>query len=277
MQYSERLNEIPDRRVNADPNRPRAITSLFSVPPFRVKQAALAAMLYIAVMIPVVGAQTSATGAKKVSPAPTSPKATTAPKAQPRGMLTQGGKAYVRIKEFEAEARKNASPPGEAQTFRFGDSLKLEAKWEGPPSYWLVSDGKGGPQSWIPGYLLTPSVAEIEMLRNKKRIPETMTYIYDTTIGGKVGAKQHGRVHMPGFGFVATINGDEGVDITDQGSSQVAIRGDAVVFDEAVVKQVWVHPMIFSDGTHKFPMAAGKLFYCTDEGGGGKFDVIVLP
>ncbi len=198
-------------------------------------------------------------------------------KPQLRRVLMLGGMAYVRIKEFEGESRKNASPEGKAQTLRFGDAVKLEAKRDGPPAYWLVSDGKGGSQSWIPGYLLTPSVAEVDMLRSRNRIPETMTYIYEQIIDGKVDARQHGRVHMPGFGFVATITGDEGVEITDQGSSQVAIQSNAVVFDEAVVKQVWAAPMIFSDGNRRFPMAAGKMFYCTDGAGAGKFDVMVLP
>jgi hypothetical protein len=232
----------------------------------------------IAVMIGAAGAQSSGTGAKNGAPTPASPKAITPQKAQLRGGLTQNGKAYVRIKEFETESRKNANPEGAAQTFRFGDAVRLEAKRDGPPTYWLVSDGKGGLQSWIPGYLLTPSAAEISMLRSRSRIPETMTYIYEEPVeGGEPDARQHGRVHLPGTSFIVTINGDEGVSITDQGSSQVAIRGNAIVFDEKVVKQKWAAPMIFSDGKQRVPMAAGKMFYCTDDKGAGKFDVIVLP
>ena len=196
--------------------------------------------------------------------------------------LTEGGVAYVRIKEFDSEPMKVAKPQGMAQKFKFADTVKLAVKWGGQsryPNYWLVSDGKDGPQSWIPEYLLTPSAAEIDMLRNKNRIPESMTFIYDQVgDGGKSETLQHGKVRLPGTPIVAMLTGG-GVQVTDQGSSQVAFRGNAVVFDESVFKQpAWASgPIVFSDGTNKFEMAAGKIFYCTDGTGAGKFDHLDLP
>lgn len=183
--------------------------------------------------------------------------------------LKQGGEAYVRIKTFDAE--KNG------QTLKFADKVKLDDERAGPPIYWSVSDGKGGPKSWIPAYLLTPSLAEIDMLRTRNRIPESMTFFYEQIIDGRSQTRQHGRVHLPGTPIIATLTAG-GVSVTDQGSAQVAFRGNAVIFDASVLKQpAWVYPIVFSDGTRSLPMAAGKIFYCTDEEGAGKFDCLELP
>jgi len=275
MPYSKGPTGSSDERESTGVKRPRAARSLFAVRARRVEIALPIVILVLTAMVQLACRQDS----KSSTPTPTGEKTAATQKVQVRGVLQQGGKAYVRIKEFHAESRKTARPKGEAQVFHFGDAVELDARQDVGPTYWLVSDGKGGPQSWIPGYLLTPSIAEIDMLRDKNRVPETMTYIYEQTVaGGKFDARQHGRVHLPGTPIVATINGDEGVAITDQGSSQVAFRGNAVVFDEAVFKQeAWAFPMVFSDGNRKVPMAAGKMFYCTEAAGDGKFDILELP
>jgi len=186
--------------------------------------------------------------------------------------MSPGGKAFVRIKEFTASE-------GETQTFRFGDVVKLESKGEGGLVFWEVSNGKGGPKSWVPEYLLTPYATEIELLRRKGCIPKSMTYVYeDHKDDGTWDSFQHGRVHLPGTPIVTTITDHKGVDISGDGSSQVAFVGNATVFDRAVFwHQEWALPMIFSDGKSKVRMAPGLMFYCTSDSRDGTFQIIELP
>ena len=58
----------------------------------------------------------------------------------------------------------------------FGEIIKLIQKKDGVPSVWLVAKEKD--QAWIPAHLLTVNKAEIDFLKNKDRIPVTMTFVY---------------------------------------------------------------------------------------------------
>src|ERR1035438_5326682 len=135
MPYSEKLNGNWDRRESTRLERPQTTGNLFPVLPLRLKKSAPIAMLGIAIMLQVACTQVSKSG----PPTSASEKAAATEKAQTHGVLKQGGKAYVRIKEFRAESRKTARPKGEAQTFRFGDAVELETKRDGPQAHWLRS------------------------------------------------------------------------------------------------------------------------------------------
>ena len=104
-------------------------------------------------------------------------KSTAAAVVKPKPTLAEGGKAYLRIKEYQAKADKSA-PKGAAATLAFGDAVILVAKKDGLPAFWVASKGPDAPPVLIPAYLLTPSEEEIGSLRSKDRIPQTMSFLY---------------------------------------------------------------------------------------------------
>ena len=195
--------------------------------------------------------------------------------AAPAGLtLAEGGKAFVRVKEYQAKPIERASPQGNATSFKFGDQVKFQAKPDGRPTFWLVSDGKGGPPASLPAYLLTPNESEITLLKTKDRIPESMTFVYEKIINGNQNAIcLYGRCRMGPFEADS-----EGLAASNQGSKQVAFKGNGIVFDESAIKHTWRSPMVFSNGSTTFEMAVGKIFYCTyfNGDGIGTFDCVDL-
>jgi hypothetical protein len=96
---------------------------------------------------------------------------------KPKPTLVESGKAYLRIKEYQAKADRSATPKGATTTFVFGDAVTLvKKKKDGLPAFWLASKGPDDQPVLIPGYLLTPSQGEINSPRSKDRIPQTMSF-----------------------------------------------------------------------------------------------------
>ncbi|MCQ4575028.1 MAG: hypothetical protein NOU37_07280 [Candidatus Brocadiales bacterium] len=231
------------------------------------------------------------TMAQKVeASAKTSEKATKANSA----VLTAGGTAYVRVKQYftlsgEPTVRdslggigyvlKNLNPAGAVAiiakptendaTFSFGDAVTLIEKKDGLPTMWLVA--KAQTKVWIPAYVLTANKAEIDFLKENNRIPETMSYIYDDE-----GRKVWG-VFIGGFGNSFVVDSYGMVLMAyAEGTSPFAIKGNAVVFDESVMKKTWEKPPVFNSAKKAFKLTPSCLYYCVSEGDKSAFECIDL-
>jgi len=181
--------------------------------------------------------------------------------------LHAGGSVYLRIKEYVSKPIEDAKPKGIEVKFTFGENVKLIQKKDDLPTLWLVS--KEQSQAWIPAYLLTANKAEIDFFKKNNRIPQTMTFIYvkDDIV------KVWGIVRM-GFFVVDS----QGMAASAEGSSQVAFKGNAILFDESSVKYSWKNPMVFSKGKEAYKLTSNRIYYCVskDEDGKASFDCIDL-
>ena len=189
------------------------------------------------------------------------------PKKEQLPTFVEGSTAYIRVKEYAAKPLEDATPKGAETTLNFGQTVKLIQQKDGPPTMWLVSMEKG--PAWVPSYLLTVNKAEIAFLKKNDRIPATMTFIYkkDDII------KVWGLVRL---GFLVVDS--QGLATSADGSSQVAFKGNGVLFDESAVKHAWKNPMIFSKGNTTYKVKSACLYYCVavDDTGNGSFDCIDL-
>lgn len=189
------------------------------------------------------------------------------PKKEQFPAFVEGNTAYIRVKEYTAEPSKDTTPKGVETTLTFGQTVKLIHQKDGPPTMWLVQMEKG--QTWVPAYLLTVNKAEIDFLKMKDRIPETMTFIYKKDDIIRVwGLVRYGFLVVDSRGLAASADG----------SSQVAFKGNGVLFDESAVKHDWKNLMIFSRGNTTYKVKSGYLYYCVavDDTGKGSFDCIDL-
>jgi len=178
-------------------------------------------------------------------------------KMEPRALI-EGGTAYIRVKEFTSGSQKGWVPQGGEAKLAFGDPVTLvKKKDKDSPNnpFWLVSTSAGA-QEWIPAYLLTSSQVEINSLRDKGRIPQTMSFFYEGSAGEAI--RLAGAADF--FSFETT---SDGVPASNQGSDQVAIEGNGVVFDQSAAKHDWKMPMIFSDGKRVWKIDANLMWYCT--------------
>ncbi|MGI0016643.1 MAG: hypothetical protein ACREBU_24735, partial [Nitrososphaera sp.] len=179
-------------------------------------------------------------------------------------VLTTGETAYVRVKQYstlsgEPSVRdsfggtgyvlRNLNPEGAVApiamptendaTFSFEDTVKLIEKKGGLPTMWLVA--KAEKKVWIPAYILTANKPEIEFLKENKRIPETMSYVY------KDGNWNVWGIIIGGLGDSFVID-SHGLPLASyaEGTSPFAVKGNGVVFDESIVKETWEHPPVFN-------------------------------
>lgn len=187
-------------------------------------------------------------------------------------LLVEGGTAYIRIKEYTVKPLEDAVPKGDEMNLSFGQTIKIVKKKDGLPTMWLVSKEKE--KAWIPEYLITANKAEIRFLEMHHRIPETMTFIYNYK---DQGIKVWGRVKFR-FSLGALVLDGQGLAASADGSFQVALKGNAVLFDESAVKYTWKNPMIFRKGNTTYPVKLACLYYCdeVDDTGEGSFDCIDL-
>jgi hypothetical protein len=181
--------------------------------------------------------------------------------------LAEGGTAYIRVKECSAKPIEDATPKGDEAKFAFAEEVKLNRKKEGLPALWLVSRDKV--QAWVPAYVLTANKAEISFLKDKDRIPQTMTFMYSKDEILKVW----GRINM-GF-YVVESKGMAMLDYAE-GSSPVAFKGNAVLFDESAAKRAWKKPVVFAKGNIAYKPTTTHLYYCISEGDKPAFDCIDL-
>lgn len=181
-------------------------------------------------------------------------------------LLVEGNAAYIRVKECAAKPLEDATPKGIETKFTFGQTIKLIKRKDGRPTMWLVSNEKD--QAWIPEYLLAPNKREIDFLQKNERIPATMAFVYKE---GEI--KVWGRVRFGPF-----IVDSQGLAASADGSSQVALKDNAVLFDESAVKHAWKNPMVFSKGNTTYKVESACLYYCVgvDDAGKGSFDCIDL-
>ncbi len=207
-------------------------------------------------------------------------------------VLTTGATAYVRVKQYSTlsgepttrdslggtgYALKNLNPSGAMApiakptendaTFSFGDTVTLLEKKGGLPAMWLVA--KAQTKVWIPTYVLTANKAELDFLKKNNRIPETMSYVYDED-GWKVWGVIIGGIANS---FVVDSHGMALMDYAE-GTSPFAIKGNAVVFDESVVKKTWKKPAVFNSAKKAFKLSPSCLYYCVSEGNRTAFECI---
>ncbi len=193
------------------------------------------------------------------------------PKREQLPTFTEGSTAYIRIKEYKAQPQEHAGIKGTETTVSFGQAVKLLQRTDGHQKMWLVMAEQV--QAWLPAYLLAPNKAEIEFLRKNERIPATMTFFYKPK--GDDDIKVHGRVRC-----IWGLCDFQGVSVpaSDETMMNVALKGNAVVFDDTAVKHAWMHPIIFGKGTKTYKVKPACLYYCVDVDDTGKksFDCIDL-
>jgi len=139
-------------------------------------------------------------------------------KMEPRA-LVEGGTAYVRVKEYWAQPRKEWVPAGGEAKLAFGEAVTLikKAEKDGPNNMFWLTSRKTGDQVWIPAYLLTSSEVEIASLKDERRIPETMRFFYEKPGVGPI--RVAGAAHIVPF-----ITLSDGMPASDQGADTRLIQ-----------------------------------------------------
>lgn len=181
-----------------------------------------------------------------------------------------GGTGYV-LNNLHPEGVEApiAKPTENDASFSFGETLKLIEKKDGLPTFWLVA--KAQTNIWVPAYILTANKAEVEFLRAKGRIPETMAFVYDDG-NWKVWGTLIG-----GIGRSAVMD-SHGIVMMDypEGTSPFAFKGNAVVFDASITKAKWDKPPVFDTEKKAFELSSAYLYYCVGEGDKLAFECIDL-
>jgi len=106
---------------------------------------------------------------------------------------------------------------------------------------------------------------EIASLKDKGRIPATMSFFYE---------RQGSETFIAGANHILPfISISEGFPASNQGSDQVAIKGNGVVFDPTAVSHKWGMPMVFSNGSKTWELSSNLMCYCisVDETKGGGY------
>ena len=180
--------------------------------------------------------------------------------------LTKDSQAYLRVREYVTQVRAGADPNGKEIDLGFGTMVKLLKRDGTVPSVWLVSTSSG--QAWIPEFYLTNSKEEIHFLRQKKLIPNTMTFVYK-----RDAVMLYGRSV-----FGPAVVDSQGLPASSSGSRQVAFKDNAVLFHISAIQYTWRNPMVFRSGGMTHAIAPNRLFYCTDvnDKGEGTFECIDL-
>jgi hypothetical protein len=209
-------------------------------------------------------------------------------------LLREGGIAFVRVKQYttlsgdptiqdgmggtgyvlrnlhpESVSAPVAQPTDKDATFTFGESVTLIEKRAGLPGMWLVS--KGQTKLWIPGYILTANKAEIDLLQNKGRIPDSMAFVY-----GDGNWKTWGTM-IGGIAQSAIIE-SHGIVMLDypDGTSPFAIKGNAVLFDASVANATWKKPPVFDGSGKALALSPTIFYYCVSDGDKPVFEGIDL-
>jgi len=177
--------------------------------------------------------------------------------------------------------------PGDAPKFVFGEALKLVKRAEGFPISWIVS--KGNHKVSMPEFLLTANKAELDYLKSKDRVPTSMAYVYEAK-DGEVrvwGYKlamipvavcdSHGlAIHMGGYDGGNSMFSPS-IPSGPPGTSPFAIKGNAVVFDKAVLDTAWKPWAPVSDANRQpFHLSSSCLYYCVAESDKQAFEPIEL-
>jgi hypothetical protein len=235
----------------------------------------------------------SDTPAAVSAPRETPPASSNTP-LPPPAVLTAGETAYVRIKQYSTLSGKptitdmyggtgyvlkNLNPAGIESpvakptetdaSFTFGEALKLIEKKDGLPTFWLVT--KGQANVWIPAFVLTANKAEIDVLKEKDRIPETMAFVYDNGEWRVWGALVGGIAR-------SAVMDSHGLVLNDypEGTSPFAFKGNAVMFDASIAKAKWDKPPVFDGAKKPFQLSPNCLYYCVSEGDRPAFECLDL-
>ena len=184
-----------------------------------------------------------------------------------------GGTAYVlrNLNPSGIEAVV-ATPAPSAVTVLFGDEVTLLEKQAGLPAIWLVA--KGETQVQLPEYLLTASKTEIDSLKRKSRIPESMVLVYKENDDLKTWG-----VLVGGIGRYNVID-SHGMVFLDYpaGTSPFALKGNAVIFDESAVKDIsgFGKPPVFDSAGKRIQVSSSSMYYCISGGAKPAFERIDL-
>jgi len=211
-------------------------------------------------------------------------------------VLTAGGTAYVRVKQYsilsdetDEKAMKEMSgatgwalknlnpniqlvtvmPSANDVSFSFGDALTLIEKKDGVPTFWLVAKGQN--KVLIPAYVLTANKAEVDFLKEKNIIPEAMCFVYHdehTKVWGNLLGGMGGSSIIDSHGLSLLAYRD--------GTSPFAIKGNAVVFDASEANTDWGKPPVFDDAKKAFQLSPTCLYYCVSDGDKPAFECIDL-
>ncbi len=146
--------------------------------------------------------------------------------------LVKDSAAYIRIKEYKSKPLKEITPKGEEASFNFGQKVTLIKKYEALPTMWLVSNKRN--KSWVPAYMLTLNKKEIDFLRKKKRIPESMSYVF--VKDNMMYVSGQWKVAMGGGNFMLLNTNHTGIPVSSESSNQFAVKGNAVLFTDLAIK-----------------------------------------
>jgi len=218
--------------------------------------------------------------------------------AGPKPKLAKGGVAYIRVKHYTVlsgepqitdslggtaytlkmlppQANSGvlgidapvATAASDAATFSYGDAVTLIEKKQGRPEIWKVA--KGQTTAEIPAYLLTASQHEIDYLRNHKKIPATMAFVYEGDHMSVWG------VEISGIAGSALVE-SHGLALTDwaKGTSPFAVEGNAVIFDKSIGG--FEKSPVFDAQKRDLPIDSGSLYLCVSGGSKPSFERVDL-
>ena len=146
--------------------------------------------------------------------------------------------------------------------------------------YWLIA--KDQAQAWAPAYIITGNRAELDFLREKGRIPKTMSFLYEKVVENKTNRYACGIVHIPGLFTLDSPNGMP-TPAYENGTSPYAIKGNGVIFDVSTITEKWwnterkeVGPPVFDAAKKPFQLSPNCLYYCVSDGDSPTFQCIDL-
>lgn len=110
----------------------------------------------------------------------------------------------------------------------------------------------------------------MDFLREKNRIPETMTFVAKdfTAFGALViplGTPSTSLVSEFSGGtpaYVMVVDAQEGMPTPGDFAGVFAVKGNAVVFDQVAAKHTWRPPPVFDNTQKPFPLSPTCLYYC---------------
>ncbi len=197
-------------------------------------------------------------------------KSYTPPAGEPSVQTADGAVGYV-LKNLNPNAIGVINEPRkDSVTLTFGAPLVLIESKESKPVLWHVK--KDSIDVWLPSYLLTASKEEIAFLKEHDRIPESMTWIYEENKEWKQWGNIIGGI---GGSFIIESHGLP-IMAYELGTSPAAIKGNAVMFDEAMTKAAWKKPIVFNADKAEFTLSVTSLYYCNSGGDVPSFECLDL-
>lgn len=189
---------------------------------------------------------------------------------EPNATESGGGSGYI-LRSLSSGVVYSDSPPATNDgVFSFGEAVTLIEKKNGPPVSWVVE--KNGKKVQLPEYLLAAGNGEINSLKEKGRIPDSIALVYKENDETKIWG-----VEIGGIQGTAVVD-SHGLHLMDypEGTSPFALKGNVVMFDASVANDNWAKPLVFDANTKPLKIIPYCMYYCVTEGDKPAFEPVTL-